>query len=150
MALGLEIISTAFATVLAMAKAGSELLPETMRSTVVHFPKKCTGWDQVPDVRFRRYDTEFEHRSLDTPLTTGRQFKRLSAIVNDAIGSAERAVRMQASAYQQLELAQYGLSTLSAELSSVMKLPARSEPAVRLMGDGDSRLSTQFDDAIAA
>jgi hypothetical protein len=62
-------------------------------------------------------------------LTPVQQWERLANIVRSAIASAEDASLRQNAAHQQLDLAQYALYTLGDELSAVMKIPGRRQPA---------------------
>ena len=62
-----------------------------------------------------------------TRLTVEKQWGRLSAVVTDSIGSANNAGKLQSAATQQLDLAQYALSTLVDELAAVMTVPGRRE-----------------------
>lgn len=63
------------------------------------------------------------------PLTVAQQWSRLASVVDAAITGAADAGRRQAAATQQLDLAQYGLSTLGDELAAVMHVPGRRERA---------------------
>ncbi len=49
--------------------------------------------------------------------------------MSTAIAGAKSAADLQSSATQQLDLAQYGLTTLMDELSAVMSVPGRRERA---------------------
>ena len=63
------------------------------------------------------------------PLTVAQQWSRLASVLESAISGAANAGRRQAAATQQLDLAQYGLSTLGDELAAVMHVPGRRERA---------------------
>lgn len=71
-------------------------------------------------------------------LTVADQWSKLSQILNASIGGAVAAHDMQSAATRQLDLAQYGLTTLVDELSAVMALPGRrSRPAtLHQLGSG--------------
>lgn len=58
------------------------------------------------------------------------QWQSLSGTLTQAIGRAEQAHVLQSAATRQLDLAQYGLSTLMDELSAVMTVPGRRGPAM--------------------
>jgi hypothetical protein len=60
-------------------------------------------------------------------LSAGDQWAKLTDVVATAINRANSAATLQTSATQQLDLAQYGLSTLMDELSAVMTVPGRRE-----------------------
>lgn len=62
-------------------------------------------------------------------LSAAAQWARVTDVVSTAIAGAKSAVELQSSATQQLDLAQYGLSTLMDELSAVMAVPGRRERA---------------------
>lgn len=62
-------------------------------------------------------------------LSAAIQWARLSDVVSTAIAGAKSAADLQSSATQQLDLAQYGLTTLMDELSAVMSVPGRRERA---------------------
>lgn len=62
-------------------------------------------------------------------LTVSQQWARLTGVLQSAISSAGEAKRRQTAAHQQLDLAQYALYTLGDELSGVMTIPGRREPA---------------------
>jgi hypothetical protein len=62
-------------------------------------------------------------------LTLADQWARMTGVVERAIGSAGETRKLQAAATQQLDLAQYALSTLMDELSAVMLVPGRRERA---------------------
>ena len=65
-----------------------------------------------------------------TRITLAGQWQALSGTLSQAIGRAEQAHVLQAAATRQLDLAQYGLSTLMDELSAVMIVPGRRESAM--------------------
>ncbi len=62
-------------------------------------------------------------------LTLADQWIRMTGVVEGAIASAGETRKLQAAAIQQLDLAQYALSTLMDELSAVMLVPGRRERA---------------------
>lgn len=62
-------------------------------------------------------------------LTAPQQWARLTSVLESAISSAGAATHRQTAAHQQLDLAQYALYTLGDELSAVMTIPGRREPA---------------------
>ena len=67
-----------------------------------------------------------------SPRTPAEQWIRLSAVLTTAVTGAEQARNLQGAATQQLELAQYGISTLLDELSAVMKISNRRESKATL------------------
>jgi hypothetical protein len=60
-------------------------------------------------------------------LTGADQWSALSRVLTRAVVGAEEAGRLQKAATQQLDLAQYGISTLVDELSGVMTLTGRRD-----------------------
>ena len=60
-------------------------------------------------------------------LSVAEQWLLLSGVVSSAIRSAHSASQLQVAATQQLDLAQYGLSTMVDELAAVMALPGRRD-----------------------
>ena len=66
------------------------------------------------------------------------QWGRLSAVLTTAVTGAEQARKLQGAATQQLDLAQYGISTLLDELSTVMKVSNRRESKATLHVLGSS------------
>ena len=62
-------------------------------------------------------------------LSLAEQWIRLTGVLSTAISGAQNAGQLQAAATQQLDLAQYALSTLMDELAAVMTVPGRREPA---------------------
>ena len=60
-------------------------------------------------------------------LSVAEQWLRLSGVVSGAIRGAHTASQLQVAATQQLDLAQYGLSTMVDELAAVMALPGRRD-----------------------
>ncbi len=62
-------------------------------------------------------------------LSLADQWDRLAGVLGGAITNAQQAKQLQSSATQQLDLAQYALSTLMDELSAVMLVPGRRERA---------------------
>ena len=58
------------------------------------------------------------------------QWQILTGTLTQAISRAEQARLLQSSATRQLDLAQYGLSTLMDELATVMTVPARRTTAM--------------------
>ena len=83
-------------------------------------------------------------------LTLAAQWARLSGVVSEAIGAARTAEQMQIAATQQLDLAQYALSTLVDELAAVMTIPGRRDQkaTVHVFGKVATRASAQ--EALAA
>jgi hypothetical protein len=83
-------------------------------------------------------------------LTLAAQWARLSGVVSEAIGAARTAEQMQFAATQQLDLAQYALSTLVDELAAVMTIPGRRDQkaTVHVFGQAAARASAQ--EALAA
>lgn len=61
-------------------------------------------------------------------LNIAEQWSRLSGILTTAISGSETVREMQAAATQQLDLAQYGITTLVDELAAVMALPGYEGP----------------------
>ena len=67
-------------------------------------------------------------RSVNSVRLTGAdQWSALSRILTSAVVGAEEAGRLQTAATQQLDLAQYGISTLIDELAAVMTLTGRRD-----------------------
>lgn len=62
-------------------------------------------------------------------MTREEQFARLARVVESALESGREAASCHATAGRQLDLAQYGLSTLLKELRDVMALPERPAAA---------------------
>lgn len=60
------------------------------------------------------------------------QWAKLNGILARAVGGADAARQLQASATQQLDLAQYGLTTLVDELSAIMTIPGRQSRTATL------------------
>lgn len=67
-----------------------------------------------------------------SPLAAADQWAKLSNVLNRAVTGAEQAQTLQTAALQQLDLAQYGVSTLIDELSAVMKLSGRQDRVATL------------------
>ncbi len=67
------------------------------------------------------------HRPAATPLSLADQWSSLVAVLAKSLTSVEKAQNLQAAATQQLDLAQYGISTLLDELSAVMAMPGRGD-----------------------
>jgi hypothetical protein len=81
-------------------------------------------------------------------MTLAEQWNRLAAIIKTAVSRADEATRCQAAAAVQLDLAQYGLTTLVDELSAVMDMQGRRRRAtVHVLDVTPPRV---LDDAIAA
>jgi hypothetical protein len=81
-------------------------------------------------------------------LTITEQWNRLAEIIRTAAWRAEEATRCQTAAALQLDLAQYGLTTLVDELSAVMDMQGRRRRAtVHVLGIAPPRT---LGDAIAA
>ncbi|MEQ1653677.1 MAG: hypothetical protein ABL897_14410 [Hyphomicrobium sp.] len=76
--------------------------------------------------------------SIAARLTVVDQWSKLSSILNASIGGAVAAHDMQSAATRQLDLAQYGLTTLVDELSAVMSIPGRRSRSATLhqLGSG--------------
>lgn len=84
-------------------------------------------------------------------LPLGDQWDYLSNTIKGAHLRAEEATRCHKSAALQLDLAQYGLSSLVDELSAVMDVGGRRRQAtVHLLDVQPSSAPRPFDDAIAA
>jgi hypothetical protein len=84
-------------------------------------------------------------------LTIAEQWTYISDIVVGAASRAEEAARCHASATLQLDLAQYALSSLVDELSSVMDVGGRRRLAtVHVLGITPSPSPRPIGDAIAA
>lgn len=68
---------------------------------------------------------------LVTPerLSAAAQWSKAAGVVEMAIGRAKSAADLQAAATRQLDLAQYGLSSVLDELAAVMAVPGRRERA---------------------
>lgn len=62
-------------------------------------------------------------------LSPSEQWSRITTVLVSAIAGAEEAQRLQKAATQQLDLAQYAISTLTDELAAVMAIPGRRERA---------------------
>jgi hypothetical protein len=70
------------------------------------------------------------HNEPDTlRLSASEQWSRITTVLVTAIAGAEEAQRLQKAATQQLDLAQYAISTLTDELAAVMAIPGRRERA---------------------
>jgi hypothetical protein len=65
-------------------------------------------------------------------LTLADQWAKLSGILTGAVKQAENARHLQKAATQQLDLAQYALSTLVDELSAVMSVEGRRDRKAEL------------------
>lgn len=81
-------------------------------------------------------------------LTGVEQWSKLTDILTTAIARADDACRRQVAATQQLDLAQYGLSTLADELAAVMTVPGRRDRAAVYRFEVSTPRST--DQALAA
>lgn len=80
-------------------------------------------------------------------LAAADQWAKLSDILGRAVGGAAAAEHLQSAATRQLDLAQYGLTTLVDELSSVMTIPGRKSRTATLhvLGAGhDAMAETSF------
>jgi hypothetical protein len=62
-------------------------------------------------------------------MTLAEQWNRLAAVIKTTVSCADEATRCQAAAAMQLDLAQYGLTTLIDELSVVMDMQGRRRRA---------------------
>jgi len=62
-------------------------------------------------------------------MTLAEQWNRLATVIKTAVSRADEATRCQAAAAMQLDLAQYGLTTLVDELSAVMDMQGRRQRA---------------------
>jgi hypothetical protein len=81
-------------------------------------------------------------------LTVGEQWDYLAGVIRGASSRAEEMTRCQESAALQLDLAQYGLTTLIDELSAVMDMQGRRRRAtIHVLEVAPARA---FGDAIAA
>jgi hypothetical protein len=81
-------------------------------------------------------------------ITLAEQWAKLTAIIKGAASRAEEATRCHSAAALQLDLAQYGLTTLVDELSAVMDMQGRRRRAtVHILGVTPPR---PVADAIAA
>ncbi|MEQ1669701.1 MAG: hypothetical protein ABL893_02470 [Hyphomicrobium sp.] len=71
-------------------------------------------------------------------LSLADQWTKLSGVLNASVANAAAAQSMQQAATRQLDLAQYGLTTLVDELSAVMTVPGRSRRNATLhtLGNG--------------
>ncbi len=77
-------------------------------------------------------------------LTANDQWSRVSGVLTNAIAGAREAGQLQSAATRQLDLAQYALYTLRDELSAVMSVPGRREPAsVHVLDASPSRAVVQ-------
>ena len=77
-------------------------------------------------------------------LTANDQWSRVSGVLTNAIAGAREAGQLQFAATRQLDLAQYALYTLRDELSAVMSVPGRREPAsVHVLDANPSRAVVQ-------
>ncbi len=85
-----------------------------------------------------------------SPRTPAQQWVRLSAVLTTAVSGAEQARKLQGAATQQLDLAQYGISTLLDELSAVMKVSNRRESKATLHVLGSSMATEAGADAAFA
>ena len=73
--------------------------------------------------------TRMQHEPETQRLSASEQWTRITSILVTAIAGAEEAQRLQKAATQQLDLAQYAISTLTDELAAVMAIPGRRERA---------------------
>jgi hypothetical protein len=72
--------------------------------------------------------TSVAKRSVNSVRLTGAdQWLALSSVLTRAVVGAEEAGRLQKAATQQLDLAQYGISTLVDELAGVMTMTGRRD-----------------------
>ncbi len=94
---------------------------------------------------------ESPKRSEPRRLSIAEQWTYLSDIVMGAASRAEEATRCHASATQQLDLAQYALTSLVDELSAVMDMGGRRRRAtVHMLGVAPSPSLMPIGAAIAA
>ncbi len=92
-------------------------------------PRRLLGW-VAPLMSWRQISPSPGSGALSRePLSSTDQWAKLSGVLTSAIARADDACRRQVAATQQLDLAQYALSTLADELSAVMSLPGRRERA---------------------
>ena len=76
-------------------------------------------------------------------LALADQWTRMAGVVEGAIKCAGETRKLQAAATQQLDLAQYALSTLMDKLSAVMLVPGRRERApVYVLDTGFTRATS--------
>jgi hypothetical protein len=78
-------------------------------------------FSQLTESQVKNISRRIEPRRL----TISEQWDRISGIIVGAASRAEEATRCHASATQQLDLAQYALTSLVDELSAVMDLGGR-------------------------
>jgi hypothetical protein len=91
-------------------------------------------------------------RAEPRPLTLSEQWAALTGIVMGAAARAEEAVRCHVSATQQIDLAQYALSSMIDELSAVMDMGGRvrRRATIHVFGAAQPAISMPSGGAIAA
>lgn len=89
----------------------------------------CTRAAAILTIRRLRFKAE---AAAPLRLTLTDQWISLSAILAKAVDGAIAAQDLQVAATQQLDLAQYGLSTLVDELAAVMPMPGRRDGGATL------------------
>jgi hypothetical protein len=89
-------------------------------------------------------------RPAPVRMSADEHFDRLASVIVSATGRADDAGTYQASAARKLDLAQYGLTTLMAELSAVMIVPGYQRPASLHVLDRAPALGTRTSSALAA
>jgi hypothetical protein len=125
------------------------LMPTLPRSTgifatLAEFAGAAVGWQTYRGGSFARRGASISLQP--SHLAAADQWARLSRVLTRAVTGAEQAQTLQAAALQQLDLAQYGVSTLIDELSAVMNLAGRQDRVAtlhNLVG------SSGFDEALA-
>lgn len=76
----------------------------------------------VPETRTQQFELAATPKRLDL----ADQWNKLAGVLTTAIEGTCNVREMQAAATQQLDLAQYGITTLIDELTAVMALPGRN------------------------
>jgi hypothetical protein len=79
----------------------------------------------VPHAAAHQGGTQMAPYKEPAPMTISEQWNRLTSIIQTAASRADDAARCHAAAALQLDLAQYGVTTLIDELSAVMEMPGR-------------------------
>jgi hypothetical protein len=84
--------------------------------------------DWAEKFRHRKTPKPVRTRSMPKEISFTDQWQRLTGIVQSAVVKADGAADLHNSAAQQLDLAQYALSTMLDELSAVMKISGLGGP----------------------
>jgi hypothetical protein len=99
-------------------------------ATLAEFAGVAGGWQKYRGGNLARRGASISQQP--SPLAAADQWARLSHVLTRAVTGAEQAQTLQTAALQQLDLAQYGVSTLIDELSAVMNLSGRQDRVATL------------------